>query len=138
MPLTQMPYPHPSKRPYAIDPATFRTDMPGLRKVVDAIWLGRKNGATTVSEGVLSLWWSHRDGRSNGTETLAEAVDNVDPRYGGDAMVRWDGTHLWVNPRQPLTPTEQSVVIARLDSILQTLPNLPSGYDGWYRLTEKF
>lgn len=128
MPLIKAPSAAPSRRPYAIDPATFDG------RAVQAIWLGRKNGATTISIGTLRFWW--QPGMPD-EPTLEECIANCDPRYGGDCRARWDGKHLWVNPSFPLDPAAQVARAEQLAAALATAPDIPAGFTGWFHLVEK-
>jgi hypothetical protein len=126
----------PSKKPYAIDLNSFQatnksyarsdgTTYPYTTASIDAVWVGRKNGLTYVTSGHLSTGGS-------GCATLREFLDNFDPRYGGQAEARWDGTSMWA-PEMAWVDTVAEQ--ARLDIILKNLDAVPPGFDGWYQLS---
>lgn len=132
MPLIRTSSAAPSRRPYAIDRDSFRKveDQAYPRFEIDAIWLGRKNGATTISMGTLGLWWHNRPANPS----LDECIAKCDSRYGGDPFAVWNGTHLWVDPRRPMTLRDQGSWAQLLDEILSQVPVVPTGWDGWYLL----
>lgn len=133
----------PSKKPYAIDWSTFETRESVSRFAdgrevahhiprVRALWVGRKHGTTYVSEGWLVGRLLDRDQSA----TIGSFMTNFDPRYGGDCEARWNGHDLWTQT-QKWTIDWVVAQSKRLDEVLQNLPALPAGYDGWYRLHDK-
>ena len=111
----------PSKKPYALDLSSFRLDSHG-KSTVDSIWVGRKHGETYVCIGHL---WGY------GHKTLDEFMANFDSRYGGQPEARWDGDSVWAPEK---SYAEVAGYVAQLDPILNALPAVPAGYDGWYSI----
>lgn len=139
MPIEPLTKFAPSKRPYAIDLSTFTVETGTLTRAdgttitthrprIQAIWVGRKNGDTTISLGELGTG-------GFGATTLTEFLNDFDRRYGGTCKARWNGHDLWA---PGYTPDAIAETAQRLDAILNALPDLPIGYHGWYTLTKKF
>jgi hypothetical protein len=59
-----------------------------------------------------------------------EWVANVDMRYGGYSIAKWDGEKLITDEARPFETCEH--LRARLDVVLQAFPQVPEGYEGWY------
>lgn len=53
--------------------------------------------------------------------------------YGGSVLARWDGKTLW---GPDLSPAQVMAEATRLDAVLQALPALPPGFDGWWSVEE--
>lgn len=117
-----------SRTPYAIDRSSAR--QAEFWWTVDALWLGRKNGRTTVMFGTLNLYPERNGSRP---ACLEDALAVADGRYGGAWHAKFDGEHLLVNPTFPLTPAEQAKLIARLEQALDSFPAPPVEFDGWFR-----
>lgn len=139
MPLVRIPNPSPSKTPYALETASYKPSRHDGPMYVNAIWLGRKNGVTTLSSGTLTLstFSPNTTAQQRQALTLTETLAIYDPRYGGDAHLRWDGEYLWVNPAFPIPFFQQQTHVEKLDKILRPLlagryEELPEGYDGWF------
>lgn len=129
MPLVQQNRWAPSQRPYAIDRNTARIDRGGW--TVNALWVGRKRGATTITTGTLHLFTAALT-TPNPAATLDDALATADMRYGGDWAHQWDGQRLLVNPNDHLTPAQVAEFYDWLDARLAALPAVPVGYEGWY------
>ena len=112
----------PSKTPYAIDWSRFESDSKGWARV-PAIWVTRKDGVTRISEGHL---------QDLGPKAVDEFIERLDGRYGGRCDSRWDGYSLWTF--EPASPDEVAEISDRLDAILESLPEIPEGYDGWWTI----
>ena len=109
----------PSKRPYAFDRPSFRDGY------IKAIWAGRKDSRTTASVGTLHAW----DGRKT-LSSFDEMIETVDMRYGGYSIAKWDGEKLITDQARPFEWCE--LTRFDLDRILQTFPQVPEGFEGWY------
>lgn len=115
----------PSKKNYAIKWDSFRKIRDNLY-FVEAIWAFKKKGELYVSSGSLSSY--------NSDElTVEQFQENFDNRYGGGAACTWDGTYM--TTQQTLALSEMVEYSKILDPILANIPEIPEGYDGWYRLT---
>lgn len=132
-----------SKAPYAIQHDTFRVnerwatytqpdgtsarregDTPYYTMTVEAVWFRRKSGVLTAHYG--HLW----DSSKSRPETLLDWIENDwDGRYGGNCRARWDGGTLWA----PESSWEQILSYeAMLRPMLESFPDAPAGYDGWW------
>lgn len=121
-----------SRRPYAVDLDSFRVTSEnvypdGRRSYwcrVDAVWFRRRQGVTYACVGNL---------RDLQDERPADAVEFLqrhdDGRYGGDCEGRWDGERYWGAQE----PAEIERHLALLRPMLAAYPEVPSGYDGWWR-----
>lgn len=109
----------PSKRPYAFRWETFSINGWGLASV-EAIWPGRKNGRTTASYG-------HLTGRH---ATPEEFIEQVDMRYGGYSIGKWDGENLITDQSRAMRYC--SSLAEQLDIILRGFPAVPDDYEGWF------
>jgi hypothetical protein len=56
-------------------------------------------------------------------------TQHTDGRYGGDCEGRWDGERYW-GAQEPAV-IEQHLALLR--PMLANYPNIPDGYDGWWR-----
>lgn len=120
-----------SQRPYAARLNTYRlntSDGPnGIwhRGGIQAVWFRRRRGVTVACIGYLSGF---------GRRTVpADAVDfltgEIDGRYGGTCVGRWDGTGYW-GAEDPAVAAEH---LAILRPMLTDYPGIPDGWDGWWR-----
>lgn len=120
-----------SQRPYAVDLASLRGGMRPRQNGgefydgrINAVWYRRRRGATVACIGTL---WDLQDQRP------VDAVDFLrahgDGRYGGNCDGRWDGSSYWGNS----TLTDQARHLAILQPMLANYPEIPDGYDGWWR-----
>ncbi|WP_188188005.1 hypothetical protein [Nonomuraea sp. SYSU D8015] len=120
-----------SRRPYAVDLSSLRGTLEPrhdgttyYRGRIDAVWYRRRRGVTVACIGTL---WDSQD------EQPADAVQflerHTDGRYGGDCDGRWDGTSYWGNS----TLEQQHQHLAVLRPMLANYPELPPGWDGWWR-----
>lgn len=136
MAITRMKRFAASKKPYAIDWDSFEVDTKEITRSdgskidfstvqVNAVWVGRKDGRTYVSAG--QLW----DSEAVSSMTRDEFMANFDPRYGGRVEARWNGHDLWA----PGASFDEVVEWRNeLEPVLDGLPEVPQGYDGWYSL----
>lgn len=125
--------PPPSSRPYAFVKNSQEKWLDGF--TVDAYWIGRKNGKTTVSTGKYLLS-STTSGKS--FDLLSDAIAGTDTNYGGNADFRWDGSHLWA--KHAVQESMRGVVIEALDLVLKRYESgesLPTSLDGWYVINKE-
>lgn len=128
----------PSKKNYAINWDSFtitdnRELTPGnfvVSAFADAIWATKKKGVSYISKGVLHstfymLPFNHNFG-------IKEFCEKFDSRYGGDHVCVWDGEIMTTKSPIPLQKMVEYSQI--LDPVIENLPNVPQGYEGWYRL----
>jgi hypothetical protein len=117
-----------SHRPYAIDLDSLRVGDPSQSgchwAMVNAVWFRRRQGVTVACIGTL------RDLQDAAPKDAAEFLARHDDgRYGGDCNGRWDGEHYW-GAQKPDVIEEH---LALLRPMLANYPNVPAGYDGWWR-----
>lgn len=124
-----------SQRPYAVDLSTVTGDQHprgerfAFSGSVDAVWFRRQSGSTRACIGTLGLW-SHYLPRLLDLDDPHDILSaDLDGRYGGDCHGRWDGERYW--GAQELGAMEQHLTLLR--PMLDGYPELPSGYDGWWR-----
>jgi hypothetical protein len=110
----------PSQRPYAFLRESFQIDQRG-RATVEAIWPGRKSGVTTASFGQLG---GYR------LSTLDDLIENIDMRYGGYSIGKWDGERLITDQSRSMSYCNS--LAEQLDMVLQAFPAVPEGWEGWY------
>lgn len=131
----------PSANPYAFrfDEIEFedlqRRDGSWIRPhrgLVPALWLGRKNGETTVSIGTFSVYAEGREELSR-DDSIDELLAKADTRYGGSWHQKLVGDTLWMNPNHMLAVKDQIEITAHLRAVLADPENLPSGWTGWFR-----
>ncbi|KIF66219.1 hypothetical protein HY68_36510 [Streptomyces sp. AcH 505] len=124
-----------SRKPFAIGlssvtmESAHRHDAYWLDGTCLAVWFRRKNGITYACLGTLGLW-AHRL-REEPDVSSPEAIlsNSLDSRYGGDPHGRWDGERYWGSQK----PVEQALHLTLLEPMLANYPDLPAGYDGWWR-----
>ncbi len=122
-----------SKTCYAIDLGSLTID--GWGASVNAVWFRRKDRKTAACLGSLSEnlqlltpalahWLGQTP--SSGVE-FAELFR--DGRYGGRCEARWDGETYWGDGH----PEKQAEYLAVLRPMLENYPDIPDGFDGWWR-----
>lgn len=119
-----------SKRPYAVDPATFtvetHTSIQGTHSwcwEVTAVWFRRRRRTTVACIGRL---WGRQTVDCGGWEGFL--TEHTDGRYGGDCWGRWDGINYWGT--QNLAVMQEHLKILR--PMLDQFPAVPPGFDGWW------
>lgn len=131
----------PSSNPYAFrrDSAEYdtltRNDgtiLDPSSVIFDAMWLGRKNGVTTVTIGRYTVW-THGQDKLSRDDDLTTLLSKADTRYGGSWAAKYDGAHLLVEPTYQYTPQDQIELIEHLRGVLDDPGHLPAGWSGWYR-----
>jgi hypothetical protein len=112
------------------DGSTFRSASAHFA----AIWFKRKAGEITVVKGTLNHFISSKDDVELSLDNIvADAKATFDGRYGGQAEFRWNGVNMWA-PQQDFVTT--SATQAELEFCLQTFPEIPFGYTGWYSIKD--
>jgi hypothetical protein len=124
-----------SRKAFAIDLATVageqheRGDRIAFSGNANALWFRRQNGVTRACIGSLGLWSHYLPERLDLADPNAVLSADLDGRYGGDCHGRWDGTSHWGN----VTLEQQAQHLAILRPMLANNPEIPDGYDGWWR-----
>jgi len=95
----------------------------------DAVWYRRQNGITRACIGTLGLWSHYLPRHLNLDDPHDILTADLDGRYGGDCHGRWDGQRYW-GAQEPAV-IEQHLALLR--PMLTNYPNIPAGYDGWWR-----
>ncbi len=120
-----------SQRPYAVRLDSLRVQFSTYehgtfyRGHIDAVWFRRRKGLTVACIGHLAGLL--RDtAPTDGVDFLRGETDG---RYGGNCEGRWDGTGYW-GAENPDTAAEH---LAILRPMLTAYPEIPPGYDGWWR-----
>ncbi|WP_251151345.1 hypothetical protein [Cellulosimicrobium sp. Marseille-Q4280] len=119
----------------------------GLAKVwINAIWLRRVNKKPVATFG--SLWGIAPLGQ-DGTMSFEDVVAHLDPRRHDpdhDGVVTFTGTGVTVrtgrraaNPRRARDRVHRLVELhtAAAGASAKVLPQVPDGWEGWYRLAGK-
>lgn len=115
----------PSKKNYAINWDSFGEIRENFYSV-DAIWAFKRKGEMFVSSGRITTY-------NRNELTIEEFQESFDNRYGGSPTCTWDGVYMTT---QQTIPLDEMVELSKtLNPILANLPEVPEGYDGWYRLT---
>lgn len=129
-----------SRKPFAVNLSTFRDASlkesnwaVGTRYLVsawiDAVWYRRKDGETRACLGTLHLWSHSLREPVDVTDPIAVLSADLDGRYGGDCMGRWDGTRYW-GAQEPAVMEQH---LAVLQPMLANYPACPDGYSHWWR-----
>lgn len=123
-----------SRKPFAIDLTTVElesTEREGvywLSGKCEAVWYRRKNGTTYACLGGLHLWAQWRREAPDLSSPEAMLGNDLDSRYGGDPVGRWDGDRYWGSQK----PFEQALHLMVLEPMIENYPVIPEGYDGWW------
>ena len=124
-----------SKKLYAIKRDTFvatysgdtQKGEPMYRVSVDAMWFRRKQGIEVISKGKLG------DLAVGKEWDIDDFIANVSTaRYGGTPFGSWDGYDV-------IGVTNYEAIVAlvkELDPILDAYPDVPVGYEGWYKIVD--
>lgn len=127
----------PSSNPYAFRLSDWERSYLGrdgslFSVTVPAIWLGRKNGVTTVTYGTYRFYADARLSLSE-SDTIDDLAAKADTRYGGDWEGKLIGDVFLLEPTHPVPLEDQPRVVEFLRGILADPENLPAGWAGWYR-----
>lgn len=104
-----------SKTLYALAPESFDNGT------VDAVWTVTKSGKTTITWGSVTVY---------GAADYKDLLELYQTTSGGYAQAKWDGEYMATVYPTPLA--EMNELADDLDPMLNDLPNVPEGYDGWY------
>lgn len=113
-----------SRRPYAVDLASLTTRTDGQCSIIRAAWFRRRKGVTVACVGL--LWDFQTPAPADAAEFLRRHDDG---RYGGDCDGRWDGENYWGAQR----PDEIAAHLDLLRPMLEHYPDVPPGFNGWWR-----
>lgn len=121
--------------PYAVRPGTFTVrsrprDLDGKvvhRTSVQAFWFKGRVAAPTANMG--ELWGSVVLNAGEPAPDLERFLGELDTRYGGDCVARWDGRGLW---HQQLSVEGEREALGLLRPALEGYPAAPEGYAGWW------
>lgn len=118
-----------SRRPYAVKLDSFRGDW-GHSYKIDAVWFRRRRSQAGLPLRTVACIG---DLSSYQVAPPKDAQDFLthyrDGRYGGNCLGRWDGTGYWGDER----PEMQAYHLAILQPMLENYPEVPPGYEGWWR-----
>lgn len=126
-----------SQKPFAVDLSTVTgeqqprgdRDTYNFSGTANALWFRRKDGVTRACLGHLDLWSHFLSAPLDLDDAHAVLSADLDGRYGGTCHARWDGTRYWGAQE----PHVQALHLTVLEPMLANYPNLPPGYDGWWR-----
>lgn len=127
MPLVKTDKFTPSKTLYAVLWETFETDLTvagSKLATVSYVAASRKSGVQQLTAGLLSTYLQ--------SPTPESFMKTVTASHGPHAQVRWDGEYMWA---PNLSLAEMNGWAAKLDPLLENLPAVPAGAEGWYLLT---
>lgn len=120
-----------SHNPYAVDLTSLAGTLdttaltPVYRGTLDAVWFRRHKGRTVACIGQL---WDFQNSRpADAEEFLARLTDG---RSGGRCHARWNGTSYWGDDEHY---RDREAHLAILKPMLASYPDIPAGYDGWWR-----
>lgn len=119
-----------SRRPYAVDLSSLRIAKPWEPRcwvLIDAVWFRRRRGVTVAVVGTLYDFQA-TPAPLSAVEALGRYTDG---RYGGAWTARWDGES-YVS-EHPSSPEDMAEHMALLRPMLERYPEIPPGYDGWWR-----
>lgn len=107
---------------------------PLYRYDIPAVWFKRRKGVDAAQSGYL---WTYATATHLEEDPAAArnflATELTDGRYGGQCLHRWDGERLWSEPSIPVA--EQPLAFLR--DMLAAYPEIPDGYDGWWRFPKR-
>ncbi|MEE4598256.1 hypothetical protein V2J94_41545 [Streptomyces sp. DSM 41524] len=131
-----------SRKPFAVDLTSLISGEQTVRDEgtdherylysgrINAVWFRRKQGTTYACLGSLGLWSHNLRYRIENTEDPMQVLSaDLDSRYGGDCYGRWDGERYWGAQKPEVI--EQHLTLLR--PMLDAYPDVPEGYDGWWR-----
>lgn len=125
--MQKIPFTISGKRRYAVDLGSLILGEPSgfgwTWATVDAVWFRRKDRTTAACIGSLREYL--RPAPADIADFLARSFDG---RFGGTCEGRWDGTRYW-------GAQEPGIIEAHLQLLrpmLETYPEIPDGFDGWY------
>lgn len=108
---------------YAVDLSTFTSNEEG-HATVNALWVEIQEEELTLCKGQLFAYDS---------PTFLEFQKNLNKRYGGHVMYRWDGYQMWSATNDF---RKMMVAFAEMEPALQRLPLLPDKYTGWFSIKD--
>ena len=106
---------------YAVDLATFRTNQEG-HATVDALWAEIHEEELTLCKGQLFAYDTH---------TFEQFRKNLNRRYGGHVMYRWDGYQMWSATNDF---RKMMIAFSEMSPAFERLPSVPEKYTGWFSL----
>lgn len=100
--------------------------------ILPAMWLGRKDGETTITLGTYTVF---ADGvaKLSREDSLEDLLAKADTRYGGTWHQKLDGESLLMEPAHRLSVGDQTKTISFLQGVLDDPETLPSGWLGWFK-----
>lgn len=120
-----------SRRQYAVDLTSLdlmeRTFPEGSvwYGTVRAVWFRRRKGVTVACVGALWDFQHHKP-----LDVPGFLAVHDDGRHGGNCEARWDGRKYWDTDGRPETHVDG---LALLRPMLDNYPDVPRGFDGWWR-----
>jgi hypothetical protein len=143
-----------SKKLYALDETTFKIASENdyvsrkdgktytyFRQTVDAVWFSRRrsSGKTAVFFGTISNGSTneiHSDKDTGQPLTYVEFLARADGRAGGNPAGCWDGSGTWWDKDYARDFEAQQDILPFLKDMLANYPQIPLGYNGWYRFQD--
>ena len=131
-----------SHKPFAVDLSSLRSGEQTVRNEgteheqwlysgrINAVWFRRKQGTTRACLGSLHLWSHNLRSRIEDTSDPIQVLSaDLDSRYGGHTVGRWDGERYWGSQE----PDVMAAHLELLRPMLANYPAVPEGHDGWWR-----
>jgi len=142
-----------SKKLYAFDLNSFKAwELPNLTAdgykmwsySIQAVWFAkRNNGLRAAFFGAIGDTSTARPTADPSIPTTEWTRDEFfahykGARYGASPYGCWDGQAPWWGKDEYRNDFQaQQLAIPKLQDMLNHFPDIPTGYDGWYALTEK-
>lgn len=106
---------------YAVDLNSFVSNHQG-HATINALWVEEYEEELTVCKGQL---FAHN------ADSFDNFKVNINNRYGGHLMYRWDGFQMWGASQEFVKLMEAH---SELEPALNLLPKVPQNYTGWFAI----
>lgn len=108
---------------YAVNLSTFTTNQDG-HATVDALWAEMHEEELTLCKGQLFAY---------DAPTFEAFQQNLNRRYGGHVMYRWDGYQMWSATNDF---RKMMIAFSEMSPALDRLPLVPEKYTGWFSIKD--